>query len=252
MNPARWLIDRPVDPWHDRLIDPGIPKRGFLSPDEVRGMMRRLISPSKLAMPFPTGKPGPWAALIGVMAMGSGLILAAGCARTQVTVEGRDRMPQSQAIAREFSTTLRAELHKAIQDHGPAGAISVCKDISPRMEQRFAAEYPELIHLRRISLKTRNPQTHTPTPGEEQWLLSAREALREKKTVAPGLIVTRETTTVLFPIPINDPACLLCHGDPPTMMEDVKTALRANYPQDQATGYRLGDFRGALALEWRN
>ncbi|MFB3784991.1 MAG: DUF3365 domain-containing protein [bacterium] len=214
---------------------------------------RRLFSiPAGKGIPVIARIPWIRGAVACVLITGCSLVLTESCAHTRVTVEGRDRMPQSKAIAQEFSTTLRSELHQAIQEHGPAGAISICKGISPRMEQRFAAEYPELIRLRRISLKTRNPQTHTPTPEEKQWLLSAQEAMRENKTVDPGLIVTRGKTTVLFPITINDPVCLLCHGDPQTMMKEVKTALRTHYPQDQATAYQLGDFRGALAIEWHN
>ncbi len=194
---------------------------------------------------------GPgWTISLGIVVLI--LLLGLGCAHTRVTVEGQDRLPPSKLIAQEFSTTLRSELNKAIENGGPAGAIAVCQGISPRMEEQFTARYPEVLRVRRISLQTRNPQTHMPTVEEKRWLLSAQEAAQNKKPVEPGWIITRQKTTVLFPITINDPVCLLCHGEPAHMMEEVKTALRAHYPQDQATGYQFGDFRGALAIEWRN
>jgi hypothetical protein len=40
--------------------------------------------------------------------------------------------------------------------------------------------------------------------------------------------------------------CLACHGE--SISPDVATAIREAYPQDQATGFSLGDIRGAFTL----
>jgi hypothetical protein len=53
---------------------------------------------------------------------------------------------------------------------------------------------------------------------------------------------------VLKPIAI-EPLCLSCHGDPASMKDDVKAALKQRYPADKATGYQIGDLRGALWAE---
>jgi hypothetical protein len=41
--------------------------------------------------------------------------------------------------------------------------------------------------------------------------------------------------------------CLSCHGD--AISPDVKKALNSYYPQDMATGFSLGDIRGAFSLQ---
>jgi hypothetical protein len=40
--------------------------------------------------------------------------------------------------------------------------------------------------------------------------------------------------------------CLLCHGT--DIAPDVRAALRARYPNDSATGYAMGELRGAISL----
>jgi len=44
-------------------------------------------------------------------------------------------------------------------------------------------------------------------------------------------------------------ACLTCHGPTESIPEDVRAALRERYPDDKATGYAVGDLRGALWAE---
>jgi hypothetical protein len=42
--------------------------------------------------------------------------------------------------------------------------------------------------------------------------------------------------------------CLACHGDPATFEPDVRAVLARRYPADQATGYAVGDLRGAVSV----
>ena len=48
---------------------------------------------------------------------------------------------------------------------------------------------------------------------------------------------------------IERPVCLSCHGPPGSLDPEVTTALKNLYPQDEATGYRMGDLRGAFVVE---
>jgi hypothetical protein len=40
--------------------------------------------------------------------------------------------------------------------------------------------------------------------------------------------------------------CLVCHGE--TVEGALGEKIKALYPQDRATGYRLGDIRGAFTI----
>ena len=49
-------------------------------------------------------------------------------------------------------------------------------------------------------------------------------------------------------IPVGE-VCLACHGDAAQIDPQLKAQLDASYPQDRATGYSLGQIRGALTVK---
>ncbi len=49
-------------------------------------------------------------------------------------------------------------------------------------------------------------------------------------------------------IPVQD-QCLVCHGDKNNLQPEVKALLNERYPHDQATGYKVGDLRGAVSIK---
>jgi hypothetical protein len=44
------------------------------------------------------------------------------------------------------------------------------------------------------------------------------------------------------------PPCLACHGE--TLAPDVASRIAALYPDDRATGFRVGDLRGVFWIEY--
>jgi len=49
-------------------------------------------------------------------------------------------------------------------------------------------------------------------------------------------------------IPVQPP-CLICHGTPEMIAPAVRERLSADYPHDRATGYSLGQIRGAVTIK---
>ncbi len=45
--------------------------------------------------------------------------------------------------------------------------------------------------------------------------------------------------------------CLNCHGDKAAIDQQVLALLREHYPDDEATGYAPGDFRGLISVTVR-
>jgi hypothetical protein len=43
---------------------------------------------------------------------------------------------------------------------------------------------------------------------------------------------------------VTQPQCLICHGS--ELAPPVAVALEAHYPEDQATGFAVGDLRGVF------
>lgn len=146
---------------------------------------------------------------------------------------------------------LQSALQNAMKEGGPAGAIDVCKDTAPRL----AAEASGATGWRvsRVSLKNRNPRLGVPDVWEARQLadLSIRAAQGEKpETLEVAEVIQEDGKPVLRyarALPVAQ-ACLNCHGPADSLKPEVQAKLKQHYPADRATGYSLGDIRGALVV----
>lgn len=160
-----------------------------------------------------------------------------------------DEMRQrSLEVFASFQEKLKGELLSAIQAGGPANAIEVCKTVSPEMEASTSADQP--YKLVRISDKPRNPE-HAPDEFEAE-ILQLWEA-QQANGQQPGVVsqATDAGFRVMKPIMIEGALCLQCHGNPAEMDPAVTAKLNEMYPEDQATGYAVGDLRGAFSMTWQ-
>ena len=69
----------------------------------------------------------------------------------------------------------------------------------------------------------------------------------------PPLVTNRTTGTVTFfaPSVLNNEFCLKCHGALGQDISPENVAVIQNlYPQDEATGFKLGDLRGAWRIDF--
>ena len=131
-------------------------------------------------------------------------------------------------------TLLRRTLARALATGGVAGAMSLCRPET----------YPAVDSLARVLHATaRRVSTRPRDPAHRAILLAAEIRTDTTRTLH------RESAEVFFyqrPIVLNNALCLRCHG---TVGHDIAPAdyalIRQQYPQDQATGYRLGQQMGA-------
>lgn len=153
------------------------------------------------------------------------------------------------ALFEELQADLLKELQESIKKNGIASSIAVCKTISPAKERELSAKYPGL-KLRRISEKNRNPE-HAPNEWEAKVITDWKQFA--KKGTPPYMFFESapQELRALKPILLANETCLKCHG--PTEKIDAKTraALMQLYPDDKATGYKLGDLRGAFSATWK-
>jgi hypothetical protein len=156
---------------------------------------------------------------------------------------------EAKGIVKEFFTSLKGELQAAVSDGGPVNAIGVCKDRAPAIARKLSEESG--WDVGRTSLKTRNPELNSPDSWERQVLLEFEERKAAGEDVKPMAHAAVVETDIgkhyrfMKAIPTGE-ICLACHGE--SISPDVATAIREAYPQDQATGFSLGDIRGAFTL----
>lgn len=149
--------------------------------------------------------------------------------------------------ARRAASALGAELlqrlTRELSAGGPTHAVQVCSEVAPQIAREHSRDG---LVVRRVSLKTRNPE-NAPDPWEREQLarMEAETAsgARPEETVAR----TEGELRLLRPIFVVG-TCLTCHGEPAGLDPGVRRLLAERYPDDQATGYRSGDFRGAVSV----
>ena len=100
-------------------------------------------------------------------------------------------------------------------------------------------------------MRLRNPD-NTPDPWEKANLELFATQLAgggDHKTIeAYDVTVTKEGQKLfryMRPILTGD-MCLGCHG--PAVPQDIKQEIARSYPDDKATGFNLGELRGAFTL----
>lgn len=174
--------------------------------------------------------------------------MLAGCAATKPADMGW--VPQARAVSTSVPPKLLAVLQQEIARGGPEGAIAACRDQAPALA-RAASEQTGWT-VRRVSLRNRNPKA-----VPDAWERAALEDF-DRRGAAKEPPATLETAAVMLENgqPVQRymralptlPLCTQCHGAPDMLSPAVTARLKALYPDDRATGYAVGDIRGAMTL----
>ena len=163
-----------------------------------------------------------------------------------------DQTAEARSLATQMIQQLGAALKKELAASGPEGAVSVCRDIGPTIAGALSRKSGGRVA--RVSLNTRNPLLGDPDAWEQQVL-----AEFDRKAAAGEKIESMEySETIDEPrgryfrymkaLPVQ-PLCLTCHGTADNIPEQVKAKIAIEYPHDRATGYGLGQVRGAVTIK---
>jgi hypothetical protein len=137
-----------------------------------------------------------------------------------------------------MASRLMGELHGALDERGPDGAIEVCSMRAPEIAANVSNEYGLLIG--RTSFRLRNPSNIPP-----EW---AEKLVSQRVEDPVWLAGPGGEMAGMLPIRLK-PECGMCHGPEEQIAGEVRAALAEMYPQDVATGFTEGDLRGWFWVE---
>lgn len=148
------------------------------------------------------------------------------------------------ALGADLVTMLTAELNRG----GPAAAIAVCADSAQVRTERHNAEG---VLVRRVGTRLRNP-ANAPDSVERAVLDAFAAAIAESRALPDTAFVGsdamgRPEVRYLRAIRLQE-FCLACHGPVDSIAPAVRAAIAERYPDDQATGYSVGELRGAISV----
>jgi len=163
--------------------------------------------------------------------------------------EARAANEVASAFLKELGAALTAEMKKG----GPTEAITMCTGLAPKIANRLSRGNG--WRVTRVGTRVRNPLLGMPDAWEQEVLkqFSTRAKDGERFTEMTYSEVVSEPGGQYFrfmkPIVIQ-PKCLLCHGTPQQIPEAIQDMLNKHYPHDAATGYKVGDLRGAVSIKY--
>lgn len=149
---------------------------------------------------------------------------------------------ESAAIVQEFGKNLKDSLVSVITKGGVVGAIGFCRSASPELAQEHSKPGYE---VGRTSHRLRNPAN-----APKEWMKPVLQEFSQSSSLEPKEAILTKVDEKKWgyaePIYVTT-LCLKCHGD--AVKEDVKEAILARYPHDQAIGFKKGEFRGMFWVE---
>lgn len=181
-------------------------------------------------------------------AAGLFVLTLAGCAEQRTAQPTENDIADAREAAAALGGTLKARLLAAMAQGGPAAAVEICNEAAPEIAAAVSMEKNLIVG--RTALRLRNPE-NAPDEWERRQLekfLAAMEGGADPANLEAAEIVVangQKTFRWMKPI-ITEGPCTICHGE--TIADEVKAAILARYPQDEATGFGLGELRGAFTI----
>lgn len=184
------------------------------------------------------------------------LLAAAGvvAGASAVHAEEAANMPQlkkeSVAAVKGLVKNLKGQLKKALKEGGPVKAINVCKEIAPSIADEQSKVHN--MNVARTALRVRNPDNAADDYERKvlEEFVKRIEAGEDPMKVAKAEIVTdadgKKTFRFMKAIPMGEKPCAACHGT--NIKPEVSAAIKEQYPQDEAVGFKPGELRGAFTI----
>lgn len=150
------------------------------------------------------------------------------------------------SVSQALMGTLVTQLTGAMQEGGAAYAVDFCSTSALQLTAGVAQE--QGLDVKRTSMKYRNP-ANAPDEDETEALRHFESAVADSGELPDSWVqkASREEYRFYRPLVVAPP-CLGCHGSAGEIDPAVQAILDERYPDDLATGYSVGDFRGVIRV----
>ena len=166
------------------------------------------------------------------------VVMLAACSKTEPVAQV-DPAGQGAALLVPFKTKLKHELVTGMQA-GLDEAIVACNTAAPGIAASLSIDG---VVMGRSSHKLRNPANAAP-----DWVALWIESYLAGQSQPVSIELEDGRHGYIEPI-MPQPLCLICHGQ--DLQPEVAEKLAQLYPEDQATGFAEGDFRGVFWVEFQ-
>jgi hypothetical protein len=181
-------------------------------------------------------------------------LFSAGLVQAQTVPAGLTpaEVESTRGVASALLNQLGQALKTSITNDGPVAAVGVCKDVAPSIAASLSSQ--QGVQVKRVGTRVRNPNAGVPNGWQKEALseFESRLVQGEKPAdleywrVVDGAQGKRELR--FAKAIVTQQLCITCHGKPEDIPAPLLEKIRAEYPQDDAIGYRVGQLRGAVVV----
>lgn len=182
------------------------------------------------------------------MLLTSVLSLSPLIANAEVKVPSQD-IQKARSLVKTFGSDLKQILKKTMKSEGPIKALKECNIQAGPISKKHSSLSG--WDIARTSIKVRN-ESNAP----DEWESTILRQFENRKAAGESLKTMEYSETVkdggksiyryMKAIPTSG-LCLTCHGR--SLSDEVTKEVKLLYPNDQATGFNVGDIRGAFTLQ---
>jgi hypothetical protein len=150
---------------------------------------------------------------------------------------------EARSLASDLRQSLMNNLSEKITKDGVEDAVSFCHVNVKPIAKAAAKNRLDKYEFGRTSHKVRNAE-NKPQPWAMQYLKEFEHT--KKGEIKKDYIIhqlDQGKRVYLEPLFV-EAKCLMCHGE--NIQQKVSTKIKELYPEDKATGFKLGEFRGFI------
>jgi hypothetical protein len=164
----------------------------------------------------------------------------------------QEKVKEARLHAKALGGALKSRLQQAIQSGGLEAGVNECQIAAAPIGLALSQNGWE---VGRTALKVRNPNNAADQWEREQlaWfsqlLTKAKQDNLAPKRPLETYQYDSESGKFRYMMAIEQgQVCMACHGA--NVAPSVKQSILEHYPNDQATGFELGELRGAFTLSY--
>ncbi len=162
------------------------------------------------------------------------------------SAHAQDFETEAKALAHDLKSSLMKNLSEKVAKEGAVKAISFCHENVKPIAKSAAKDRALKFDFGRTSHKIRN-ETNAPQAWADVYLKEFQGKF--KGDIKKDFIIHKlENSKRVYLEPLYVQAqCLTCHGE--SVAPEIKMKLAEIYPNDKATGFKLGEFRGFIWIK---
>jgi hypothetical protein len=170
---------------------------------------------------------------------------------SNITTPSQDVL-EARSLVKAFGSDLKSVLMTTMKTEGPIKALAVCNTEAGPIAKKHSALSNWTIG--RTSTKVRNSDN-----APDQWESTVLAQFEQRKAAGEdvttmeysAMVKSGDKNVYRYMKPISTAGgCLVCHGK--NIDNNITDKIKSLYPNDQATGFSLGDIRGAFSLQRRS